>query len=334
MLLAVNFHYVRPVFDDPFPGIHGVTPRQFEAQLELLGKLGVYVSAEQILRAIQGRMTLPEHALVVTFDDGLREQYETAWPVLQRMGIPAIFFINTAPILHATVSTVHKIHMIRASFPQSLVLAILHEEAARLQVAMDMPIEDTKVLAQYKYDEIETARLKYLLNFLLSPRDRDTVIEACFQRLFSGSEAQISQCLYMDVPQIKTLSSYGCIGTHAHEHVPLGTLPSNLAQAQIELSCGYLTDWTGESPFALSYPYGSIEACSHEAANHARRVGIQFAFTMERAANCDLERPMFLARFSNSDLPGGNASKWTIDRVLDALPQSGWYREPEVNICK
>jgi len=333
MLIAVNFHYVRSSFDDPYPGIHGMTPRQLEDQLNLLSKAGIYVSAGQILDAVRGVVPLPDRAIVVTFDDGLREQYETAWPVLQRMGIPAIFFVNTAPIVHTTISSVHKIHMIRASFDPCQVVNVLHQEAGRLGIAMDMHIDDTKVMGQYKYDGLDTARLKYLLNFLLAPSDRDRVVEACFQQLFPNSEARISKSLYMDVSQVEDLAACGCIGTHAHEHLPLGVLPSDVAQEQIELSATYLKRWTGEIPFALSYPYGSIEACSLEAGTIANESGVEFAFTMERAANIDLQRPMFLARFSSSDLPGGNASKWSIEELIESLPHSGWYRHPEETTC-
>jgi peptidoglycan/xylan/chitin deacetylase (PgdA/CDA1 family) len=333
MLIAVNFHYVRSSFDHPYPGIHGITPRQLEDQLSLLTRAGVFVGAGQIQNAIRGVVPLPDRAIVVTFDDGLREQYETAWPVLQRMGIPAIFFVNTAPIADTTISSVHKIHMIRASFDQSQVVNVLHQEATRLGIAMDMRIDDAKVLGQYKYDGLDTARLKYLLNFLLAPSDRDKVVEACFQQLFPDAEARISKTLYMDVSQVADLAASGCIGTHGHEHLPLGVLPPDVAQEQIELSKTYLKSWTGHAPVALSYPYGSIEACSCEAGGIAKDSGIEFAFTMERAANIDLERPMFLARFSSSDLPGGNASKWSIEGLFESLPHSAWHRHPKETTC-
>ncbi|MGH7258415.1 MAG: polysaccharide deacetylase family protein [Nitrospiraceae bacterium] len=160
MLIAVNFHYVRSSFDYPYPGIHGVIPGQLEDQLSLLGKAGVFVGASQIRDAIREVAPLPDKALVVTFDDGLREQYETAWPVLQRLGIPAIFFVNTAPIAHATISSVHKIHLIRAHFDPGQVLTLLHRKARGLGIAMDMHIDDAKVIGQYKYDKLDTSLLK------------------------------------------------------------------------------------------------------------------------------------------------------------------------------
>ena len=329
MLIAVNFHYIRSSFDYPYPGIHGITPRQLEDQLSLLSTAGVYVSADQIRDAIRGCGSLPDRALVVTFDDGLREQYEVAWPVLQRMGIPAIFFINTAPIIHTTISSVHKIHMIRASRAPGQVTELLHQTARSLGIPIDSHIDDAKVLSQYKYDTLETARLKYLLNFILSPADRDRIMEACFQEVFPDSEARISRELYMDVPQVTALAASACIGTHCHEHLPLGVLPAEMAQEQIELAAIYLKQWTGEAPFVLSYPYGSIEACTREVGAIARDSGIEFAFTLERATNADLRHPMFLSRFSASDVPGGNAARCGIEELFEALPHGCWHRETE-----
>lgn len=194
---------------------------------------------------------------------------------------------------------------------------------------MDLHIDDAKVLSQYKYDQLDTSRLKYLLNFILAPADRDRVVEACFQEVFPDAEARISRSLYMDVAQIEELAASGCIGTHTHEHLPLGVLPTDVVQEQIQLAATYLERWTGEPPFVLSYPYGSIEACSQEAGRLARESGIEFAFTMERATNADLRQPMFLSRFSSSDLPGGNAAKCGIHELFESLPLGCWHRHKE-----
>src|SRR5262249_49875913 len=44
----------------------------------------------------QGR--LPRRAVVVTFDDGYRDNYEHAWPILCTYGIPATFFVVTGAL--------------------------------------------------------------------------------------------------------------------------------------------------------------------------------------------------------------------------------------------
>src|SRR5205807_2449139 len=96
-LIAVNYHYVRPQYAQSFPGIHGITPAILETQLQLLGRVGEFVGASRIWDAVRGDAPLPPRALLVTFDDGLREQVDNALPILDRLGIPAVYFVNTCP---------------------------------------------------------------------------------------------------------------------------------------------------------------------------------------------------------------------------------------------
>ncbi len=50
----------------------------------------------RVLAAAAQGETLPARTVVVTFDDGFSSVYTQAWPVLQRLGIPATVFVNTA----------------------------------------------------------------------------------------------------------------------------------------------------------------------------------------------------------------------------------------------
>jgi len=327
MLIAINYHYIRPVFDHPYPGIYGVTPVQFERQLRMLSRGGTFVSAVQLRDAIRGVAELPEKSIIVTFDDGLREQYEHAWPVLLRLGVPAIFFVNTAPIAEAKITEVHKIHLLRSYVAPEEFLRMLHDQARNLGVSLDLHIDSNKAAFHYKYDSAEVARLKYLLNFLLTPRERSLLIETCFRSVFPEREAEMSRALYFTKAQLAELGAHRCLGTHAHEHVPLGLLPFGDAREQLRRSVALLEDWGGDRPIALSYPYGSQEACSLEVATLAAQEGIKFAFTMERAGNPELTMPLFLARFDNNDLPGGKASSWTVDTLFEAVTPARWYRQ-------
>ncbi|HEU4586143.1 MAG TPA: polysaccharide deacetylase family protein, partial [Gemmatimonadaceae bacterium] len=261
-LVVVNFHYVRPSFDEPYPGIHGITPAQLEEQLCLLGDAGTFVSAAHVRDAARGRRALPERAVLVTFDDGLREQFENALPVLDRLGVPALFFVNTAPIANGTVSAVHRIHILRAYVSPRRVVEMLHEHAERRGVNLAVGSDDAKATAQYRYDSLDAARLKFLLNFQLDPRERDALVADCFAERFSSDERAQSKRLYMDLDQIRTLALRGMLGTHGHEHLPLGMLDADTLRGCVRDSVHALRSWTGERPFALSYPYGSLPACS------------------------------------------------------------------------
>jgi peptidoglycan/xylan/chitin deacetylase (PgdA/CDA1 family) len=133
--------------------------------------------------------------------------------------------------------------------------------------------------------------------------------------------------MYMSREQIAELAREGAIGTHGHDHLPLGLLSDGDAQHQLDESIRLIEDWTGVRPFALSYPYGSREASSTAVARMAASRGIDFALTMERAANSHLRGPLHLARFDNNDLPGGKAARWPLEQLYDAVSLRSWFVE-------
>jgi len=61
---------------------------------------------------------------------------------------------------------------------------------------------------------------------------------------------------------------------------------------------------------ACSYPYGGPGAVSLEVEQAARAVGLLFGFTMERAFNRSLDRPLILARADTNDVGGGKAPQF------------------------
>lgn len=81
-----------------------VTPAQLEQQLGWLQARGfVFVSVTDVLKAVENACSLPLRAVLVTFDDALRDTFELARPVLQTRRVPATVFVPTAFIGgHAT----------------------------------------------------------------------------------------------------------------------------------------------------------------------------------------------------------------------------------------
>src|SRR5207302_6446045 len=143
--------------------------------LRLLGTIGEFVSATQVVDAVRRATSLPRRAMLVTFDDGLREQVDCALPVLDELGIPAVFFVNTGPLANRSVSTVHKIHLLRAHTPPADFDALLQDEARRQGLDVRLGADAGAALATYPWDPPEGARLKYFLNHQLAPGVRDAL---------------------------------------------------------------------------------------------------------------------------------------------------------------
>lgn len=71
----------------------------FAEQMSYLADHGYRViSLGTLIAALEGKDPVPDHAVVITFDDGWQNQFHYAFPVLRRLGLTATFFVYTKPI--------------------------------------------------------------------------------------------------------------------------------------------------------------------------------------------------------------------------------------------
>lgn len=70
---------------------YAVTPTNFVRQMDWLKNNGYhFVSLNDVLAYYEGRKSLPEQAVLITFDDGYRSVYLHAYPILKMLRIPAV----------------------------------------------------------------------------------------------------------------------------------------------------------------------------------------------------------------------------------------------------
>ncbi len=308
MLLAVNFHYIREDFTAPYPAIFGKTPKAFRDQLELLSGFGEFVSPRQISDFLTSGNSLPEKAILITFDDGLKEQYELAKPILDQMGIPAVYFVNTRTLEEKKLLKVHLIHKVRSLLPPSEILEHFMglEEYRGLGKSEKEKLKAYGV-SHYLYDSEENAFLKYLLNFVFTDEAVNAAFDHLFKEVLHLDPAKEHESLYMSSDQIGALGRNDAVGSHSHDHLPVGLLTEEQAKEQVIRSVQMLND-LGISPSAFSYPYGSEEAVG-EVSSWLGDFGFSFALTMKRGSNSGLDNPMRLNRYDNNDVPGGKSFK-------------------------
>jgi hypothetical protein len=98
-LQILAYHRVNEEEDPFFPAL---TTAVFEQHMEYLAShFRVLPLVEAVTRLQTG--DIPDNAVVVTFDDGYRDNYQYAFPILQQLSIPATVFLSTAVIGTKTV---------------------------------------------------------------------------------------------------------------------------------------------------------------------------------------------------------------------------------------
>jgi peptidoglycan/xylan/chitin deacetylase (PgdA/CDA1 family) len=89
----------RPLDGVPVFHYHEVEADGFEADLEFLAKNGYRtLSGADFVRYLSGDLSVDEPAVLLTFDDGPRNFFDVAFPLLRKYGARAVAFI--APGLH------------------------------------------------------------------------------------------------------------------------------------------------------------------------------------------------------------------------------------------
>ncbi|SDL41967.1 Polysaccharide deacetylase [Salinimicrobium catena] len=318
MLIISNYHYIRDDFSARYPSVFGLTPAQFRKQLEELSRHGEFISLEKLLE-FQHR-PLDRNYILISFDDGLKEQYELAKPILDEMGVPAAFFINTSNFKEKIVSLVHKIHLLRSEISS-------HEILSELQKKGTAPLsekEKTLAITHYNYDEAETALLKYLLNFKMVLPEQQAFIDPLFEQIFD--EHQVNSALYMDKEMLQALHGQGYLGSHSHRHLPLGQVDPEVLQEELKNTQDFFRSNFGKPSAAISYPYGSFEA-STGISEAIEKAEFSLGFTMERAANKDLqEDSLLLSRFDCNDLPGGKNDLFKGQHIFKNPELRKWHK--------
>ncbi|HOU36986.1 MAG TPA: polysaccharide deacetylase family protein, partial [Candidatus Omnitrophota bacterium] len=66
----------------------------FTVQMDFISRHYAPVSEQDIIDALAGRRKLPDFSAWVTFDDGYRDNFTLAYPILKKFSIPATFFIS------------------------------------------------------------------------------------------------------------------------------------------------------------------------------------------------------------------------------------------------
>ena len=81
------------------PTSTSVSTAQFREHLQLFKDEGfTVISLSQALTSVANKAPLPDKAIAISFDDGYRNIYDNAWPLLKEFGYPFTIFVATDAI--------------------------------------------------------------------------------------------------------------------------------------------------------------------------------------------------------------------------------------------
>ncbi|MCK9488768.1 MAG: polysaccharide deacetylase family protein [Xanthomonadales bacterium] len=287
--------YGHRVSDNDEGYMQGLRPQWLDQQLSYLGRHYQFISLDTLLHCYEKRQPVPEKSVVLTFDDGFRDNLDNALPVLEKHGAPATIFVVTGALTNGDL-------------PWSQRLGYLFQNTTRDQVHHRLTGPEPAPLATPAQRKAAYQRCKPALAAMLwQQRDQ--------------SLAELASLLDVDPPrdrmlnwtQARALQAQGIgIGAHTWSHALLASIPPAEASWEMRKSREDLREHLGIEQPSFCFPAGSTNA---QLQAHAAELGFRSAFLpgrpirMNTLANAD---PFSLARVGLPDAPA-----WQLEAELD-----------------
>jgi peptidoglycan/xylan/chitin deacetylase (PgdA/CDA1 family) len=290
-LLALNYHRVGdPGADGYDPALVEATAAEFDAQVGLLRKRFHMVDLAEAQDLAADPSRLRHTHVLITFDDGYRDNHDVALPILRSHGVRAAFFLATG-----FVGT----H--RVPWWDQVGFLLRQTRAASIQLAYPRTVS---------WDLAAVPRERVIREILRLYKHRDT---ADPERFLAGLEAacgvarplEAAERLFMSWDEARALLNAGMgIGSHTHRHELLAKLSPEEQMEECRRSREIIREKLGITVDALAYPVGSRESFSDVTLRCLREAGYRTAFSYYGGVNV----PPAVAPFDVARIPVDRSS--------------------------
>ena len=198
----------------------------------------------------------------ITFDDGLKSQYEIAFPILEEFNIKAFYFIYTKTF--SCLYDKNEIANYLISYQYESIknfLNIFKKYSNKFKLKKDkskFECYKKSMLSSFPFYSEDDIEYRYIRNNLLTLEQFDTVIEEILDKE-NLIIKNIAEELWMNEKQIKNLVNKGHeIGLHSHSH-PFSMKSLNKEEQYNEYNKNFniIKKLTGIEPKSMSHPLNS-----------------------------------------------------------------------------
>lgn len=316
-LFISMYHYTRDLRHSRYPDIKGLDIDLFRRQIEFFKENCNVVRMEQVIEAVKGGESLPEKAVLLTFDDGYVDNFTFAFPVLEEYGLQGSFFIPGKTFATHQLLDVNKIHYILAGADSKKLVEDVKERMDYYRGGHFDYSSTEELWDQYavdgRFDGRDTVFVKRILQTVLPEALRNRISSDLFEKYVGVSEKTLAYELYMTPEQIRTLKRHGMfIGLHGYDHYWLGNLGRKDMQEDITKALETLDEFLDHDRWVMNYPYGSF---NQDVLDFIREKGACIGLTTEvRAAELGKDSDLTLPRLDCNDFPpkSENYKKWML----------------------
>jgi len=246
ILTVLTYHRIgdSSIVGELDPDVREIDARGLAEQINVLQTAGTIVSLADVRAFFQGKR-LPPNPVMLAFDDGYTECRTSVLPVLQKLGVPATFFIPTAYPDSGKLFWWDRIHLI---LQRTLQLELNLHYPGPLRLDMTQGTEEARQFL---------LRLVKRTEHLDLERFFEELQDAANLTIDPAEERSLSEKAIMSFRDVRALQDAGmAIASHSHAHRVLATLSPDEALFDLRKSRIILHDVLGTDVRTIAYPVG------------------------------------------------------------------------------
>lgn len=227
-----NFRYLTPSI--------AVSPEVFESHIAFLSSRYAIISLDDVTAWIKGGITLQRPSVVITFDDGYRDNYLCAYPILKKYGVSATFYVVTDAIGNAQPLWTSELRdLVYRTRQTNLVLSSIGWER------IDLSDERARKESIQAIGRLMRRAPKH---------KREEIVREMREKLSAKSDGFLDQVM-MTWDELRAMKRSGmCIGSHTVSHPLLTEIPEEEAMKEIGASKAKIEEELGSPVVHFSYP--------------------------------------------------------------------------------
>lgn len=249
---------------DKGPGMHHHI-RDFEQEIPYLKKHYQVLTMDEVVAQLKSGRGFDRPTVAITFDDGYRDNYTLAYPVLKKYKVPVTIYLTTS-----LIGTDER------TWTDQIEHAFLQTD--RDYFVMSEPSGEEKI--SIKTNEERRAICIEVTSKLKSVPDmrRKELLADIFENLGlnGGSPLKQGQRMMLSWDEVKEMAANKItFGSHSHTHPILSKMPLEEAKEEILISKKFIEEQLGSEVKHFAYPNGRAEDFSEELGEYCREIGFE-----------------------------------------------------------
>lgn len=211
----------------------------------------------------------PDNSVLITFDDGYRDNYLNAFPILKKYNIPAVVFLTTGPI-----ETENPL------FFDALRFGLINTSGLMLD------LKDIG-LRRYFLDKKNKAYMSGMIREItdfskkMDYNSKMELIRAIYDKLDLEWTAENNKKTYLSWDEIREMSENGIeFGSHTVTHPQLSQLSYETCKEELLRSKQIIEKQTAKPVRVLAYPFGGNKDFNETVEKAAKEAGYECAFSL------------------------------------------------------